>query len=151
MDLERAKKVYASAISAIPHQKFTFAKLWLNYAKFEIRRLDLALARKILGTAVGLSPKPKLFKGYIEIEMALKEFDRVRKLYEKWIEWDPSSAATWVKFAELEQNLFDLERVRAIYELGISQADSELGGLDMPEVIWKAYICLLYTSDAADE
>lgn len=140
MDLERAKKVYASAISAIPHQKFTFAKLWLNYAKFEIRRLDLALARKILGTAVGLSPKPKLFKGYIEIEMALKEFDRVRKLYEKWIEWDPSSAATWVKFAELEQNLFDLERVRAIYELGISQADSELGGLDMPEVLWKAYI-----------
>lgn len=139
-DLDRAKKVYAAAISLVPHQSFTFAKLWLNYAKFEVRRLDLGLARKILGTAIGVSPKPKLFKGYIELELTLKEFDRARKLYEKWLEWDSSNAATWVKFAELEQNLFDMDRVRAIYELAISQADSELGGLDMPEVLWKAYI-----------
>ena len=57
-DLDRAKKVYASGLSLVPHQEFTFAKLWLNYAKFEIRRLDLPLARKLLGTAIGVSPKP---------------------------------------------------------------------------------------------
>lgn len=139
-DIERAKKVYAAAVAAVPHREFTFAKLWLAYAYFEVRRMDLALARKILGTAIGLAPKQKLFAGYIQLELELKEFDRVRKLYEKALEWDPSSSSTWVRFAELEQNLYDLERARGIYELAIAQAESELGGLDMPEVVWKAYI-----------
>lgn len=38
------------------------------FAKFEIRRLDLPAARKIMGTAIGMCPKEKLFKGYIELE-----------------------------------------------------------------------------------
>ena len=125
-DLERAKAVYASAVAAVPHRAFTFAKLWLAYAYFEIRRRDVQLARKILGTAIGLAPKHKLFTGYIQLELELKEFDRVRKLYEKALEWDASSAATWVQFAELEQNLFDLERARAIYELAIEQAEADV-------------------------
>lgn len=39
------------------------------------------------------------------------------------------------QFAELESLLGDLERARAIYELAISQPR-----LDMPELVWKAYI-----------
>lgn len=139
-DMERAKSVYAAAVGAVPHRTLTFAKLWLAYAYFEVRRMDLTLARKILGTAIGLAPKHKLFTGYIQLELDLKEFDRVRKLYEKALEWDPSSARTWVRFAELEQNLYDLDRARAIYELAIQQAESASGGVDMPEVVWKAYI-----------
>ncbi|WFD29844.1 NineTeen Complex (NTC) component [Malassezia sp. CBS 17886] len=138
VDYDRAKKVYATAISVVPHREFTFAKLWLSYAYFEVRRLDLPLARKILGTAIGLAPKSKLFRGYVGLELDLKEFDRARKLYEKALEWDATISSTWIRFAELEQNLFDLERARAIYELGIQQAESD--GLDMPEVLWKAYI-----------
>lgn len=137
---ERAKKVYVSALGVVPHREFTFAKLWLNYAYFEVRRLELGAARKILGTAIGLSPKEKLFKGYIALELELKEFDRARKLYEKAIEWDPSNSGTWIRFAELERNLFDTDRARAIFELGIQQAEAGDGGLDMPELLWKAYI-----------
>ena len=88
----------------VPHKIFTFAKLWVCFAKFEIRRLDLAAARKILGTAIGMCPKEALFKKYIELEiqvgvsssysfmnlslvyLQLREFDRVRTLYEKYIE-----------------------------------------------------------------
>lgn len=70
-------------------------------AQFEIRRLDLAAARKILGTAIGMCPKEVLFKGYIQVEMdvrpslstifdltlsQLHEFDRVQTLYKKYIE-----------------------------------------------------------------
>lgn len=139
-DLERAKNVYVAAMGIVPHRVFTFAKLWINYAYFEVRRLELGVARKILGTAIGLAPKAKLFRAYIELELSLKEFDRARTLYTKAIEWDASNSSTWVRYAELEHNLFDLDRARAIYELGISQAESELGGLDMPEVLWKAYI-----------
>jgi crooked neck len=40
-----------------------------------------------------------------------------------------------VKFAELEQSLAELGRARGIFELAIQQPV-----LDMPEVLWKAYI-----------
>lgn len=70
----------------IPHKTFTFAKLWLQYAYFEIRNGELSTARKILGTAIGLCPKQRLFKGYVELELRLKEFDRCRQLYQKNLE-----------------------------------------------------------------
>lgn len=68
-DYARARDIYKAAISVVPHKQFTFAKLWLQYARFEIRRLDLATARKLLGTSIGMCPKEKLFKGYIELEL----------------------------------------------------------------------------------
>jgi len=123
------------------------------YAKFEIRRLELQTARKILGTAIGMCPKEALFKGYIDLEIELREFDRARTLYEKYLEvgiqftvlfritlmpfvqYDPSNSPAWIKFAELEAQLQDFARARAIFELGVSQSP-----LSMPEVLWKAYI-----------
>lgn len=39
------------------------------FAKFEVRRLELPAARKILGTAIGMCPKEALFKGYIDLEI----------------------------------------------------------------------------------
>ena len=139
-DYERTREVYKAAIALVPHRTFTFAKLWINYAHFEIRRLDLPAARKIMGTAIGMAPKDRLFRAYIELELSLKEFDRARKIYERALEWDASNSRTWVKFAELERNLFDTDRARALYELGVRQADESDAGLDMPEVLWKAYI-----------
>lgn len=52
----------------MPHKQFTFAKLWIQFARFELRRLDLPAARKILGAAIGMCPKEALFKGYIQLE-----------------------------------------------------------------------------------
>jgi len=63
------------AIALVPHKQFTFAKLWLAFSKFEIRRLDLPQARKILGTAIGLCPKEALFKGYIQLEIEVRIFN----------------------------------------------------------------------------
>lgn len=45
---EKARDVYKMCIKLIPHKKFTFAKIWLLYAKFEIRQKSLQEARKIL-------------------------------------------------------------------------------------------------------
>ncbi|KAJ6597040.1 pre-mRNA-splicing factor CLF1 [Mycena vulgaris] len=134
-DFARARQIYQEAIKLIPHKQFTFAKLWLMFAKFEIRRLDLTAARKLLGTAIGMCPKEALFKGYIELEVELREFDRARKLYEKYLEFDPANSPAWIKFAELESQLQDFARTRAIFELGVSQSP-----LSMPELLWKAYI-----------
>ncbi|KAF7294814.1 Pre-mRNA splicing factor [Mycena indigotica] len=134
-DYTRARQIYQEAVKLVPHKQFTFAKLWLMFAKFEIRRLDLQAARKILGVAIGMCPKEALFKGYIELEIELREFDRARQLYQKYLEFDSANAAAWIKFAELESQLQDFARTRGIFELGVSQ-----NSLSMPELLWKAYI-----------
>ncbi|MBN3291102.1 CRNL1 protein, partial [Polypterus senegalus] len=134
-DSERTRQVYQACLELIPHKKFSFAKLWLLYAQFEIRQKNLPFARKALGTSIGKCPKNKLFKGYIELELQLREFERCRKLYEKYLEFAPENCTTWIKFAELETILGDIDRARAIYELAINQPR-----LDMPEVLWKSYI-----------
>ena len=71
----------------------------------------------------------------IDLEIQLREFDRCRILYEKLLEFSPENCSSWIKYAELEAILGDVDRVRAIFELAINQPR-----LDMPEVLWKAYI-----------
>ena len=134
-DVERTRQVYRACLEIIPHSQFTFSKIWIMYAHFEIRQKMLSSARKALGTAIGKCPKSKLFKAYIELELQLREFDRCRKLYEKMLQIFPNDCSTWVKYAELEHVLGDVERARAIFDLAIQQ-----DCIDMPEVLWKAYI-----------
>ncbi|VDB87076.1 unnamed protein product [Peniophora sp. CBMAI 1063] len=134
-DFTRARQIYKTALELVPHKQFTFAKLWIMAAQFEVRRLDLPAARKMLGVAIGMCPKERLFKGYIELEFDLREFDRVRTLYEKYLEYDPTNSTAWIKYAELETQLADYPRARGIFELGIGQTP-----LSMPELLWKAYI-----------
>jgi crooked neck len=134
-DVTRAREIYNVCLDHIPHKTFTFAKMWLLKAHFEIRQGELTVARRALGVAMGKCPKDKLFRGYIELERKLFEFERCRTLYEKHIEWNPANCQAWISFAQLEHQLDDIERARAIYELAIRQPV-----LDMPELLWKAYI-----------
>ncbi|CAO2578504.1 Crooked neck-like protein 1 [Lemmus lemmus] len=106
-DPERTRQVYQASLELIPHKKVHL------------------LNQNPVGTSIGKCPKNKLFK----------EFDRCRKLYEKFLEFGPENCTSWIKFAELETILGDIDRARAIYELAISQPR-----LDMPEVLWKSYI-----------
>lgn len=151
-------------MNLIPHEKFSFAKIWLLAAQFEIRQLNLKGARQILGNAIGKAPKDKvnfrliskmlmnfvtlysslltfllvnkqIFKKYIEIELQLGNIDRCRKLYEKYLEWAPENCYAWSKYAELERSLSETERARAIFELAIAQP-----ALDMPELLWKVIV-----------
>lgn len=134
-DMERTREVYRTCLKIIPHSAFTFAKIWIMAAQFEIRQHRLDAARKIFGMSIGMCPKNKLFRSYIEMELSLGNIDRCRVLYEKHLEFNPASAAAWGQFAELETALGESERARALYEIAISQPE-----LDMPEALWKAYI-----------
>lgn len=145
-DGERARQVYRAALELIPHKRFTFAKLWLLYAQFEIRQKQPDVARRALGTALGKCPKTKLFRGYIDLEIQLREFCRCRTLYEKFLEFGPENVQTWMKFAELESLLGDADRARALYELAVNQPR-----LDMPEILWKAYIDFEIEQEEADK
>ncbi|KAJ2020377.1 NineTeen Complex (NTC) component [Coemansia sp. RSA 455] len=145
-DVERARQVYVACVGLIPHKQFTFAKLWLQYAWFEIRQGDVGAARRGLGQALGMCPKDKLFRGYIELELELRDFDRVRTLYSKYVEFNPTNCATWVEFAKLEAALHESERCQALFELAVEQPT-----LDMPEVLWKAYIDFEYDQGDYDK
>lgn len=137
-DAARTRQIYNTCLSLIPHKRFTFAKVWLLAAQFEVRQGELTAARKLLGRAVGMCPKDKIYSGYIDLERRLFEFGRCRTLYEKHIEFNPANCQTWIQFAILERGLADydnLDRPRAIFELAVSQPQ-----LDMPELLWKAYI-----------
>lgn len=134
-DAERARAVYTTCLNLIPHKKFTFAKIWLLAAQFEVRHGQLTTARKLLGRALGVCPKDRLFVGYVDLEKRLFEFSRCRTLYEKHLEYNAANASTWIRFAELERALSQEERARGIFELAVQQPV-----LDMPELLWKAYI-----------
>lgn len=59
-DLQRAREIYRACLKLVPHKKFTFAKVWVQFAEFEVRQQDLDAARKVLGMAIGLCPKEKV-------------------------------------------------------------------------------------------
>ncbi|KAI3954978.1 hypothetical protein MKW98_004981 [Papaver atlanticum] len=61
-DMDRTREVYRECLKLIPHKKFSFGKIWLMAAQFEIRQKNLTAARKILDNAIGVAwlvPKDK--------------------------------------------------------------------------------------------
>ena len=108
-DLDRASKVYDACLDLIPHSKFSFSKIWINAAKLHIRRKDLASARKLLGKAIGLCGKEKIFTEYIALELALGEVDRCRLLYTNYLKAMPHNCRAWSKYADLEKSVGETE------------------------------------------
>ena len=59
-DYERARQIYQFCLNdVIPHEKFTFGKIWILCAEFEIRRNNLDKAKSIFGLAIGKTKKKK--------------------------------------------------------------------------------------------
>ena len=61
---------------------------------------------------------------------------RCRKLYEKYVEWDPTRCSAWARFAELERSLGETDRARAIYELAIAQPQLDMPEVRAPAAVW---------------
>ncbi|KAM3716772.1 Crooked neck-like protein [Dirofilaria immitis] len=155
IDPEEMEDTFERAIANVPIQPEKrywrrYIYLWINYALYQeldvgdidktrdvyrVRQLRLSNARKIMGNAIGMCPRNKLFRSYIDLELQLREFDRCRILYGKFLEYSPENSNTWIKFAEMETLLGDIDRARAIFALAVQQPT-----LDMPEVLWKAFI-----------
>jgi crooked neck len=104
-DMQKASEVYERVIKLIPHKKFTFGKVWIQYAQFCLRCNDLDKARKVFGRSIGLFAKKKVFKAYIELEEQLCQLDRVRQIYEKYCEKFAFLPLPWIEFASFELNL----------------------------------------------
>lgn len=133
-DYERVREIFKKMLEVIPHQKFTFSKVWILYAHYYIRMKNLEQARKVFGMSIAKCPREKVFKAYIELELQLGNVDKCRLIYEKYIMTQPDNSSAWVKYAELEKSLEEYDRCIAIFQAAVSQP------LDMPELVWKAYI-----------
>ncbi|XP_022737400.1 crooked neck-like protein 1 isoform X2 [Durio zibethinus] len=97
-DMERTRDVYRECLKLIPHEKFSFAKIWLLAAQFEIRQLNLKGARQILGNAIGKAPKDK---AYIDFEISEGENERTRQLYERLLD-RTKHLKVWISYAKFE-------------------------------------------------
>jgi len=145
-DISRVREIYQTCLSLIPHKQFTFGKIWIHFAKFEIRQDDLMAARKVLGQAIGLTQKTNVFKEYISLETKMGEVDRVRTLYTKFLEANCERAETWIDYGNMEASLQEADRARQIFELGINQPT-----VDAPELLWKSFIDFEISQNEGDK
>uniref|UniRef100_A0A0D9XIM9 Suppressor of forked domain-containing protein n=1 Tax=Leersia perrieri TaxID=77586 RepID=A0A0D9XIM9_9ORYZ len=127
-DVQRARAVYRECLATIPHKKFSFSKIWIMAAELEIRDKNIAAARRILGNAISVAPRPKLFRRYIEIELQLGNVGRSSSNTTR-------AAVAWRSYAALEKKLGETDRARAVYDLAVDQP-----ALDTPELVWSEYI-----------
>lgn len=80
-DTVRTRDLYRESQKLIPPNKFSFAKILILAAQFEIRRKYLKAAWFILGNPIGFAPKHKIFRKYIKIELQLGNIDCSKTLY----------------------------------------------------------------------
>ncbi|KAL3232798.1 Pre-mRNA-splicing factor CLF1 [Nakaseomyces bracarensis] len=114
-DFSYCRKMFSLLTNEIiPHKLFTFTSIWILFAEFEIRQENLTEARKILGRSLGIHPTEEVFKYYVDLETKLREFDRVRKIYESYIKFNPLNMDAWRGLIELESSLGDETRVLEI-------------------------------------
>eukprot|EP00501_MAST-03F_sp_TOSAG23-6_P000282 GSMAST32.ASY1.ANO1.288.1 assembled CDS len=147
-DIERTRAVYKTCLQLIPHEIFTFAKIWTMFSHFEIRQRDLNAARKILGHAIGRCPKERLFKIYIQLELNLGnawtryaelensayidfevaegEHDNVRHLFERLLE-KATHLKIFISFAEFEESVNNCNGSRDIYKRGYNELRHDQG------------------------
>ena len=136
-DLDRAVSIYQRCLDIIPHAKFSFSKIWVNAAKLHIRRKDLTSFRKLLGKAIGVCGKEKIFQEYISLEMSLGEVDRCRTLYSNYLKAMPHNCRAWGKFADLERSVGETEVSVCLFAIFIVQL-VELSRLTNPSVLLHA-------------
>jgi crooked neck len=110
--IDNARSVYQRCLDVIPHQEFTFGKIWVMAADLEVRVKDISAARKILGKAIGMTGKENIYKGYIDLELRLGEIDRCRVLYSKYVASMPHNCSAWKSFAQMESSLGESTRAR---------------------------------------
>eukprot|EP01053_Blabericola_migrator_P001680 Blabericola_migrator_1__1679@NODE_1450_length_4520_cov_82_298226_g959_i0_p2_GENE_NODE_1450_length_4520_cov_82_298226_g959_i0NODE_1450_length_4520_cov_82_298226_g959_i0_p2_ORF_typecomplete_len663_score135_96Suf/PF05843_14/7_3e17Suf/PF05843_14/1_6e06Suf/PF05843_14/5_1e07Suf/PF05843_14/8_3e06Suf/PF05843_14/3_6e13Suf/PF05843_14/9_5e06Suf/PF05843_14/1_6e06TPR_15/PF13429_6/1_3e08TPR_15/PF13429_6/30TPR_15/PF13429_6/0_00052TPR_15/PF13429_6/0_014TPR_15/PF13429_6/2_5e11TPR_15/PF13429_6/41HAT/PF02184_16/8_ len=134
-DVEASRKLWQRLMQLIPHEEFSFAKFWIQYANFEVRQRNLDNARKVFGTALGRYPADKIIKAYIDLELKLGNLDRSRKIAAKYIELSPNDYRSWMALIDLELFAGEHARARHLFETAISQDE-----IDGAEIIWKAYI-----------
>ncbi|SBT01579.1 splicing factor, putative [Plasmodium malariae] len=164
-NIERARQVYKNIFKILSKQNFTFKKIYILYANFELRQLEIQNVRSIYNHAIENVKKEKIFEEYCDIELRLGNIKECREIYAKYVESFPfnskvkveRSRTAWLSMINFELSLDEVERARQIAEIAIHLDDMKLPELviffqmllefviiggTVPMGIWKNYIDL---------
>ncbi|CXI48699.1 pre-mRNA-splicing factor CLF1, putative [Plasmodium berghei] len=136
-NIDRARQVYSNIFKILSKQNFTFKKMYILYANFEIRQMGIDKARAIFNHAIENVKNEKIFQEYCDMELRLGNVKECRTIYSKYVEAFPFNSKAWIAMINFELSLDEIERARQIAEIAIHIDDMKL-----PELIWKAYIDL---------
>lgn len=140
-DISKCEEVYKNILFGLEKSSSPiFAGFWTMYAKFCIRTKTIDEARSMFGRALGTCPSEQIFESYLDVEIKLKEFDRVRKIFEKYLEFDYKNIQIWLRYAELEENLGDEARCRFIFEILLQKIQDSFFDEDFSSEIFRRYI-----------
>lgn len=141
-DVEEARKVFKVAISGAPHSLFCFEDLWIQAANLELRHNNLQEMRKLLGAAWGSTGSIKIFRHYVAVERSKGELDRVRKLYESFLQKHPQDVSIWVEYANFEAQNSEPERADGLFQLAVATLPQCGAFVKEAEVdkVWGAFI-----------
>ncbi|GJM99223.1 hypothetical protein PR202_ga16305 [Eleusine coracana subsp. coracana] len=111
LDMERAREVYRACLKLIPHKIFSFAKVWLLAARFEIRQKNMHAAPRILANSYA-------WRRYAELEKRLDESDRARSVYELAVAQPAldTPEVIWKEYLQFEIDEKEFDRARELYE-----------------------------------
>ncbi len=79
-DAGKCREVYKQCLRVVPHAKFSFSKIWVMFANFEVRQQNLDAARAVFGNAMRRSPNPSIFGAYIYMDQLPGNMDRCRAI-----------------------------------------------------------------------
>ena len=99
----------------IPHKEFTFSKVWILATNFYIRQKNIDKARKLFGISMGMCPKKKVIDSYINIELQLGNNDRVKKIFQSYIQKFPNDENIWFNFCKFEESLDEYNVAEVLY------------------------------------
>lgn len=136
-DINAARNIWNECLSIIPHKQFILGKAWVGLADFELRNNTdedgLAKFRKVMGRALGqmnkLGPKKNILQHYIATEKKLAEWDRVRQIYQKWLEcalvFRLNCDGIFKEYLEFESSLGETRRCESLYQMAFELIKNE--------------------------
>lgn len=149
-DIDEARRIWNDSVKLLASASkntFTSGKLWIAFAKFELRsdpENGLVKARKVLGRALGhmnkCGPKTNVLRYYIELEKTLCEWDRVRSIYQKWVElallFGADCTSVFKEYLHFELSLEEDARCEALLDtaMNLCKDESTLESLNRSEI-----------------
>ena len=114
-NIEVTEEIYKNILDLIPHKEFTFSNIWILATNFYLRQKNIDKVRKLFGISMGMCPKKKVIDSYINIELQLGNNDRVKKIFQSYIQKFPSDENIWFNFCKFEESLEEYNVAEVLY------------------------------------
>lgn len=113
----KVEKIYTGILDIVKSKVSSsslFDMIYLAYAEYLLNQDRLSEMRLLFGQSIGNNPSHSVFQKYIHTERRLGNYDRCRKLYEKYVFCFVNNPFVWVLFALFEEEAKEFERAKMI-------------------------------------